>query len=135
MKLREKLLGKDLADPEQRAQVREALEDYANDPNRSEKLRTGVENFLSQPMFMEQLPLDLRERAEDVRRPTKRKPKKPVDEAGAPSVPPSVPPAGPGGAPGVGASVAVGVGEPSVRPRGIDEGERARSGKSRTPAA
>jgi hypothetical protein len=124
-KLREKLLGKDLADPEQRAQVREALEDYANDPNRSEKLRTGVESFLSQPMFMEQLPLDLRERAEDVGKPAKRKPKEPVDESGAPSVPPSTPPGGTGGTPRTTPPVKARVGEPSGRPGAADAGKEA----------
>jgi hypothetical protein len=63
-KLREALIGKDLADPAQREEVRATLEDFANAPNRSEKLRTGVENFLSQPMFMEQMGLDLQPRRE-----------------------------------------------------------------------
>jgi len=124
-KLRAQLLGKDLADPAQRAEVKEALEDYANDPNRSEKLRTGVENFLSRPMFMEQLPLDLRERAKDGRRRTRKKPSEPVDEGGAPGVPPSVPPGGEGGALGVEAPVPAGVDESGLRPGGIDVGEGA----------
>lgn len=124
-KLRAQLLGKDLADPAQRAEVKEALEDYANDPNRSEKLRTGVENFLSRPMFMEQLPLDLRERAKDGRKRTRKKPGKPVDEAGAPGVPPSVPPGGEGGALGVEAPVPAGVDESGLRPGDVDVGEGA----------
>jgi uncharacterized small protein (DUF1192 family) len=60
-KLREALLGKDLADPVQRAEVREVLTDFANDPNRSEKIISGVENFLTSPTFMEQGELDLRQ--------------------------------------------------------------------------
>ena len=124
-KLRAQLLGKDLADPEQRAQVKGALEDYANDPNRSEKLRTGVENFLSRPMFMEQLPLDLQERAADERGRTRKEPSEPVDETGAPGVPPSVPPGDEGGALGTEAPVAAGVDESGLRPGGINVGEGA----------
>ena len=60
-KLREALLGKDLADPAQRAEVREVLTDFANDPNRSTKLIEGVNGFLSSPTFMEQGELDLRQ--------------------------------------------------------------------------
>jgi hypothetical protein len=60
-KLREALLGMDLADPVQRAEVREVLTDFANDPNRSEKIISGVENFLTSPTFMEQGELDLRQ--------------------------------------------------------------------------
>lgn len=60
-KLREAILGKDLADPEQRAEVHSILSDFANAPNRSEKLIQGVESFLTSPTFMEQGELDLRQ--------------------------------------------------------------------------
>jgi hypothetical protein len=59
-KLRESIMGKDLADPTQRAEVQEVLTDFANNPNRSTKLIEGVNNFLSSPVFMEQGELDLR---------------------------------------------------------------------------
>jgi hypothetical protein len=59
-KLREAIMGKDLADPTQRAEVQEVLTDFANNPNRSTKLIEGVNNFLSSPVFMEQGELDLR---------------------------------------------------------------------------
>jgi hypothetical protein len=103
-KLREALIGKDLADPAQREEVRATLEDFANAPNRSEKLRTGVENFLSQPMFMEQMGLDLQPRRE----PDDRGPTGPVGPRGKPSVPP---PSGEEAAPtGAGPSVTEGMG-------------------------
>ena len=60
-KLRNALLGKDLADPAQRAEVREVLTDFANDPNRSERIINGIESFLASPTFMEQGELDLRQ--------------------------------------------------------------------------
>ena len=44
--------------------MREALEDYANASNRSEKLRNNVEQFLAQPMFMQQMELGLETRRE-----------------------------------------------------------------------
>jgi len=59
-KLRQAILGKDLADPAQRAEVRDLLTDYANDPNRSAKIIEGVNSFLSSPIFMEQAELDLK---------------------------------------------------------------------------
>jgi hypothetical protein len=59
-KLREVLLGKDLADPVQREEVKETLTDFANNPNRSERVIAGVSNFLNSPVFMEQGELDLR---------------------------------------------------------------------------
>jgi hypothetical protein len=59
-KLREALLDKDLADPVQRAEVREVLTDFANDPNRSTKMVEGIQKFLESPTFMEQGELDLR---------------------------------------------------------------------------
>jgi hypothetical protein len=103
-KLREQLIGKDLADPTQRGEVRATLEDFANAPNRSEKLRTGVENFLSQPMFMEQMGLDLQPRRE----PDDGGPTGPVGPRGKPSIsPPSAEEAAPTGA---GPSVTEGMG-------------------------
>jgi hypothetical protein len=84
-KLREKILGKDIADPEQRDEVREALEDYANAPNRSEKLRNNVEQFLAQPMFMQQMELGLETRRE----PDGTEPSGVDGGRGEPSVPPS----------------------------------------------
>ncbi len=57
-KLREALLGKDLTDPTQRAEVREMLSDFANHPNRSQRIIEGVEKFLTSPAFMEQGELD-----------------------------------------------------------------------------
>lgn len=60
-KLREAILGKDLADPEQRAEVKDVLTDYANNPNRSAKVIEGVNGFLTSPTFMEQGELDLRQ--------------------------------------------------------------------------
>jgi hypothetical protein len=103
-KLRELLIGKDLANPTQREEVRAALEDFANAPNRSEKLRTGVENFLSQPMFMEQMGLDLQPRRE----PDDRGPTGLVGPRGKPSVPP--PSAEEAASTGVEPSVTEGVG-------------------------
>jgi hypothetical protein len=103
-KLREALIGKDLADPAQRGEVRATLEDFANAPNRSEKLRTGVENFLSQPMFMEQMGLDLQPRRE----PDDGGPTGPVGPRGKPSI---SPPSGEEAAPtGAGPSVTEGMG-------------------------
>lgn len=79
-KLREALLGKDLADPVQRAEVREVLTDFANDPNRSTKMIDGVNGFLSSPTFMEQGELDLRQ----PRKPRAKKAKE--DTSGQPAV-------------------------------------------------
>jgi len=75
-KLREAILGMDLADPVQRAEVREVLTDFANNPNRSEKIISGVENFLSSPTFMEQGELDLRQ----PRKPRAKKAKEAISE-------------------------------------------------------
>ena len=84
-KLREAILDKDLADPVQRAEVREVLTDFANDPNRSTKLIEGVNNFLSSPTFMEQGELDLRQ----PRKPRAKKAKE--DTSGQPVVEPTEP--------------------------------------------
>ena len=59
-KIREALIGKDLADPAQRAEVKEVLTDFANNPNRSTKMVEGIQNFLESPTFMEQGELDLK---------------------------------------------------------------------------
>ena len=57
-KLRQAILGKDITKPKQRAFVREELEKYASDPNRSPKIVAAVENFLSTGPFMEQTAFD-----------------------------------------------------------------------------
>ena len=59
-KLREALLNKDLSDPVQRAEVKEVLTDFANNPSRSAKVVEGVQKFLESPTFMEQGELDLK---------------------------------------------------------------------------
>lgn len=59
-KLREALLDKDLSDPAQRAEVKEVLTDFANNPSRSAKVVEGVQKFLESPTFMEQGELDLK---------------------------------------------------------------------------
>jgi hypothetical protein len=71
-KLREQIIGKDLNDPQQAATVKEALETYGADPNRSPKIAKNVEEFLNQPVF---------KGAENVQ------PARPVAGAGEPSVP------------------------------------------------
>jgi len=50
-KLRKDLIGKDLSDPEQAAVVKDTLETYASAPDRSPKIASNVESFLSQPIF------------------------------------------------------------------------------------
>jgi hypothetical protein len=50
-KLREEILGKDLSDPEQAATVKEALDAFGSDPNRSPKIAKGVEDFLNKMGF------------------------------------------------------------------------------------
>jgi hypothetical protein len=121
-KLRQALLGKDLTVPEQRDEVKGALEDYANAPNRSEKLRNNVEQFLAQPMFMQQMELGLEQRREaDVGEPSG------VDGGrGEPSIPPS---SEPGATPtGTGALDGEGVVQPSgvsgVPPQGTGGQQR-----------
>lgn len=49
--LREKILGKDLTDPEQAATVKEALDAFGSDPNRSPKVAQKVEDFLNKMGF------------------------------------------------------------------------------------
>jgi len=49
--LREKILGKDLSDPEQAATVKEALDAFGSDPKRSPKVAQGVEDFLNKMGF------------------------------------------------------------------------------------
>ena len=58
--LREAILGKDLADPQQATMVKQALEAYAGDKNRSENIIKGVTTFLGQPEFQEQMKFGLR---------------------------------------------------------------------------
>ena len=53
-KLRAAILGKDLTDPAQRAEVQDILTDFANNPNRSASIIAKVNNFLSSPTFMDQ---------------------------------------------------------------------------------
>ena len=53
-KLRAAILGKDLTDPAQRAEVQDTLTDFANNPNRSASIIAKVNNFLSSPTFMDQ---------------------------------------------------------------------------------
>ena len=57
--LRQAILGKDLTDPKQAAEVRSALETYASG-DRSAKIIKGVETFLELPDFQEQQKLSLR---------------------------------------------------------------------------
>lgn len=49
--LRKELLGKDLTDPEQAATVKEALDAFGSDPNRSPKVAQKVEDFLNKMGF------------------------------------------------------------------------------------
>lgn len=87
-KLRERILNKDLADPEQRRDVRQALEEFGSDPKRSPALARRVEDFLSRPFFQEQLGFQFAQEGEpDAGRPdTTRAP-----EADTRPVEPSVP--------------------------------------------
>ena len=58
-KLREQILGKDLTNPKQAAEVKAALENYASG-DRSAKVIKGVEGFLNSAPFLEQQKLNLR---------------------------------------------------------------------------
>lgn len=113
-KLREALLGKDLADPAQMAEVKTALEEYAGGKNRSGKIIEGVSNFLAQPAFQEQLDLGLRRaptrKAKGVESATR--PTGPIAGAAEPSVRMANRPAGI--AEGVNAPQAEGLGSPVV---------------------
>jgi hypothetical protein len=51
IKIKQQLLGKDLRDPVQVAEVKSILEDYANGKNRSANIIKGVETFLQKPEF------------------------------------------------------------------------------------
>jgi hypothetical protein len=51
IKIKQQLLGKDLRDPVQVAEVKSILEDYANGKNRSANIIKGVETFLQRPEF------------------------------------------------------------------------------------
>jgi hypothetical protein len=57
--IKQAILGKDLTDPKQAAEVKAALETYAGG-NRSAKIIAGVENFLNTAPFLEQQALNLR---------------------------------------------------------------------------
>lgn len=120
-KLRSELLGKDLSNPEDRRFVKERLEAFASDPNRSPGIVKKVENFLDSPIFFEQMELPLAPR----RKQRVKQPKQPVAGASEPSVP--VPDQGAAvAAPGPQAPVATGVGEPALRvePRDVAEREQ-----------
>jgi hypothetical protein len=52
--LREQILGKDLSDPAQAAEVRTALEAYSSKPKLSESIKEKVTAFLEQPVFQPQ---------------------------------------------------------------------------------
>jgi hypothetical protein len=120
-KLRSELLGKDLSNPEDRRFVKERLEAFASDPNRSPGIVKKVENFLDSPIFFEQMELPLAPR----RKQRVKQPKQPVAGASQPSVP--VPDQGAAvAAPGPEAPVTTGVGEPALRaePRDVAEGKQ-----------
>ena len=57
--IKQAILGKDLTDPKQAAEVKSALETYAGG-NRSAKIIAGVESFLNTAPFLEQQTLGLR---------------------------------------------------------------------------
>ena len=57
--LRKKILGKNLDNPDERAEVRDALNTYVQTGNKSEGLRNRVESYLAKPVFAEQLSLGL----------------------------------------------------------------------------
>ena len=122
-KLREEILGKDLANSEDRKFVKERLEAYASNPNRSPAITQKVNSFLENSIFLEQMELPLAPRRdEDVKQP-----EQPVAGASEPSV--SVPDQGAAvAAPGSEAPVATGVGEPALRtePRDVAEGKQPR---------
>jgi len=69
-KLRAAILGKDLTDPAQVAEVKTTLEEYAGGKNRSEKIIKGVETFLSRPEFQE--PAKVEETIQPIAEPKKR---------------------------------------------------------------
>lgn len=122
-KLREEILGKDLANSEDRRFVKERLEAYASNPNRSPAITQKVNSFLENSIFLEQMELPLAPRRdEDVKQP-----EQPVAGASEPSV--SVPDQGAAvAAPRPQAPVATGVGEPALRtePRDVAEGKQPR---------
>lgn len=80
-KLRAAILGKDLTDPAQVAEVKTALEEYAGGKNRSEKIIKGVETFLARPEFQE--PAKVEETIAPIAEPKKRakKTKEVIEEA------------------------------------------------------
>lgn len=50
-KLREALVGKDLSNPDERAEVQTALQEYRDKPKLSEGIRTKVDDFLNSPVM------------------------------------------------------------------------------------
>lgn len=80
-KLRAAILGKDLTDPAQVAEVKTVLEEYAGGKNRSEKIIKGVETFLTRPEFQE--PAKVEETIAPIAEPKKRakKTKEVIQEA------------------------------------------------------
>jgi hypothetical protein len=120
-KLRSELLGKDLSNPEDRRFVKERLEAYASNPNRSPAITQKVNSFLENSIFLEQMELPLTPRRDE----NVQQPKQPVAGASQPSVP--VPDQGAAvAAPGPEAPVTTGVGEPALRaePRDVAEGKQ-----------
>ena len=57
--LRKKILGKNLDNPDERTEVRDALNTYLQTGDKSEGLRNRVESYLAKPVFAEQLSLGL----------------------------------------------------------------------------
>jgi hypothetical protein len=89
-KLREAILGKDLNDPAQVAEVKSKLEDYANNPNRSGKIIAAVEEFLNRPEF--NVPAETAvPKAEEVIQPEAQATEAPVEQP-APTEQPAVEP-------------------------------------------
>ena len=54
-KLREALIGKDLSNPDERAEVQSTLQEYRDRPKLSEGIRTKVDAFLSSPVMTSDL--------------------------------------------------------------------------------
>ena len=54
-KLREALVGKDLSNPDERAEVQTALQEYRDRPKLSEGIRTKVDDFLNSPVMTSEI--------------------------------------------------------------------------------
>jgi hypothetical protein len=54
-KLREALVGKDLSNPDERAEVQTALQEYRDKPKLSEGIRTKVDDFLNSPVMTSEI--------------------------------------------------------------------------------